>query len=374
MNKHFSNIFGVTSLSFILASALLATNYESYLESWDSGWQTVMQGMPPTPSTSTTSYDGVILDIAFASYTFPGLNGIQFNSVSSDTQTVINYVHAQNGLAKISYGGASYAGPNYFISQTSGWPNNIPSLVSGVTDVVTSYGFDGVDFDIEDSLPGGTTAQDFANSLFSFLTQIRAALPNKIISLTIPGQGWGTYWEYLAKQVAGANTVDCINFMEYDIWVGAPSYAEQIEADLTTYLAPTTTSPAPNYSPGWGIPPKLIQIGLMPGNDDTSQFLSVADAQTLTITAIDLGLYGIMTWDLNRDGGTDPVPSLEGASPYAYTNAIREIIFNPEEATLALSHIPRSHISRYRSRNKRAHMGIKPFERQAPPPHGAPSN
>lgn len=144
-----ASICGLVSQNTQLEGSLI---YETYLESWDSGWNSAMTGLPPTPSTSPTTYDDVTLDIAFASYTFPGLNGVQFSDPTGDTNDVINYVHSQNGKAKISYGGASYAGPNYFISQTAGWPDNISSLVAGVSSVVTSYGFDGVDFDIEDPL------------------------------------------------------------------------------------------------------------------------------------------------------------------------------------------------------------------------------
>lgn len=319
----FCFIFSLLGQDFLVGQSV---NYETYLESWDPLWSNALQGMPPCPSENSTTYDGVTLDIAFASYTFPGLNGVQFSGGTADAKTVVDFIHSQNGRVKISYGGASYAGPNYFISQTAGWPNNIPDLVAGVVDVVNSYGFDGVDFDIEDVLPSGSTAQQFADELFSFLSQMRQALPDKIISLTIPGQGWGTYWQYLAQSVSAAKTVNCISFMEYDIWVGAGSLSEQIQADLVTYEASPNTSPAPNYSPGWGIPASMIQLGLMPGYDDTWQFLTISDAETLTDYAVKTGLFGVMTWDLDRDAGTNPFPSLEGAPPYAYSEEIRETI------------------------------------------------
>ena len=343
--------------------------YETYLESWDTGWNAALTGLPPTTSGSPTTYNDVTLNIAFASYTFPGLNGVQFSNPATDTTTVINYVNAQGGKVKISYGGASYAGPNYFISHTYGWPNNISALASGVADVVTSYNFEGVDFDIEDPLPTGSTSDEFANQLFTFLTQVRGALPDKIISLTIPGQGWGTYWKILAQMVAEAGTVDYINFMEYDIWIGAASYPEQIKADIVTYTSPTNTSPAPNYTVGWGIPFKMVQLGLMPGNDDTSQFLTVSDAEDLTTYAISNSLFGVMTWDLNRDAGTNPVPSLNGASPYAYSNAIRNLLYSQallkdKSKVIKVNKLNRS--------KKKARMRRPPFDRNAPPLHGAP--
>lgn len=377
MIKHLRNFLFLCFLgSFSFEEGLLATTstYETYLESWDGQWESAMTGLPPTPSTSPTSYNNVILNIAFASYTFPGLNGVQFPDVTADTQQVINYVHSQNGRVKISYGGASYAGPNYFISQTQGWPDNIPSLVSGVTEVVNSYGFDGVDFDIEDPLPAGTTAQQFADQLYTFLSGVRQALPEKIISLTIPGQGWNTYWEILAKQVAATNTVNYINFMEYDIWIGASSYVAQIEADIITYTSPTNTNPAPNYAPGWGIPANLIQLGLMPGNDDGGQYLSLSDANTLTLFAITEGLVGVMTWDLDRDAGTNPTPPL-GTPPYAYSNEIRDTLYAPpQDALQATDPAINTQEESHRHGHHRHQTEPAKFKRQLPPLHGAPGN
>lgn len=338
--------------------------YETYLESWDSKWQQVINGLPSTPVSSPTHYNNVILDVAFASYTFPGLNGVQFSNPNVDTEAVINFVRSQNGKIKISYGGASYAGPNYFISQTAGWPDNIPYLVEGVKNVVTSFNFDGVDFDIED--PAQTDAEKFSDQLFDFLKQIRNALPDKMISLTIPAQGWGTYWKLLAQKVAKANTVDYINFMEYDIWINSSlTYRAQIEADILTYTSPTGTFPGPNFSEGWGIPESMIQLGLMPGSDDTNQFLSLEDTKALTQYVISKGLVGIMTWDLNRDAGIiDPL------NPYKYSNAIREIL-TTRIFFMNFSFLTSKQKHQIHSR-KKARKHKPPFERQSPPLHGAP--
>lgn len=378
--------------------SLFGFTYETYLESWDSQWSKALTGLPPIPTGASTTYDGVVLDVAFASYNFPGLNGLQFGN-ASDVNTVIDYVHSQNGKAKISYGGASYADPGvsfYFITQTPGWPNNIPDLATGVAQVVNSYGFDGVDFDIEDANPStASERQQLADQLFSFLQQVRAALPNKTISLTIPGQGWGTYWQLLAQDVAAAKTVDYINFMEYDIWVNTPAavtYANQIKADIITYTSSVNEYPGPNYSQGWGIPASMIQLGLMPGYDDIGNFLSVSDAQTLTQFAISNGLFGVMTWDLNRDAGTDPNPSLDGASPYAYSNAIRNVMYLQGTNGIVFPQLGQSDnkaqtfLKTKKNQSKKASIALKKkkinrriakrrrllFIRQLPPLHGAP--
>ncbi|MEM7175114.1 MAG: glycoside hydrolase family 18 protein [Chlamydiota bacterium] len=319
--------FGALALSFFLRADFI---YETYLESWDPKWQIALEGMPPVAANSSNSYEGVVLDIAFAEYKFPGLNGVQFSDMPNDVQTVVSYVQDRGGKVKISYGGASSALGTYYISATVGWPSNIATLANNIKAVVNDHNFDGVDFDIEDPQPSQYSAATFAQQLFNFLTAVRAQLPNKIITATIPGQAWGTYWELLAQQLANdpnhPKAVDSINFMEYDLWIGSSTLEEQVLADLQTYTGATNTIPGSNGTPGWGIPANRIQLGLMPGNDDRSQFLSVSNAGFLTSHAVSLGLVGVMTWDLNRDSGTNPIPSLEGAAPYAYSEAIRSAL------------------------------------------------
>lgn len=387
MKKRLSSLFlGIHLLSShsICQSAI---NYETYLESWDGSynnpptWQKVLEGFG---NGASNSYVGVTLNIAFASYTCPAASsgsitatGLSFSSLSNIT-TIVDYVHSHGGKVKLAYGGASYAypcAPNYFISQTTGWPGNAQTLANGIISTIQTYGFDGVDFDIEDpNLSNDPTVQQtFANELITFLGYVRAGLPNSIISLTIPAQGWNTYWYYLATQAANTPClVNCINFMEYDIWVNgslSQGYPEQIAADITTYTSATTTSPAPNYSPGWGIPIQMIQIGLMPGNDDISDNLTVNGASSLASLAQDSGAFGVMTWDLDRDAGYgDPkmTPSVTYPS-YSYSIAIQEALANPQP--ISNFHFTPNLVSRSRSVSVQT-----PFIPQSPPQHGAPSN
>lgn len=373
--KIFSRVLcALTAISGVAHT--LPLNYETYLESWDSGWQSALQNLPPGPNgTTATSYQNVTLNVCFAAYVFPGLNGLQFST--SDVTTAVNFVHTHGGKARISFGGASYAQPwypNYFISQTEGWPGNASSLASGVLSVVSTYNLDGVDFDIEDPQPSGVTAQQFAGQLITFLQYVRAGLPaGKTMSITVAGQGWNTYVQYLTQGVAAIpGLVDYINFMEYDIWVNSAlpqGYPEQISADLTTYTSPTTESPAPNYAPGWGIPESLIQLGLMPGNDDIGNVLTLDDAQSLSQLVVDQNYVGVMTWDLDRDAGTDPNPPTN-ESPYAYSNEIRSVIGVSEDTAAAVEKAKPYH--EHRMRNQRYAPFQSPFIRQPVPPHGAP--
>lgn len=326
--------------------------YESYLESWDTNWEEVLTQMPAVPDTSALRYEGVCLHIAFVSYMLPGLNGLQFADPYSDACAVLRFVRDQGGTAKLSYGGA-----NYYMSQTQGWPENIPELALEVAEIVDCLGFLGVDFTIEDPLPEGKTALQFAQELHTFLQQVRVALPSEEISITIPGQGWDTYWQYLAQMVAEDHTVDYIRMMEYDLWIGASSYPAQIVGDLLTYTSSPLACVAPNYAPGWGIPSSMIQLGLMPGVDDIGNVLSLEQAKALTQAVISMGIYGVMTWDLDRDAGFDP--------PYSYSQEIRNTLYRSEGLPMEGT-VLRGKEYRMRSVESR-------FERQEPPPHGAPS-
>jgi len=365
-------------------------SYETYLESWDSQWQTVMQNLPDTPA-GTPNYQGTTLDIAFAAYLFPNseVQGTQFQNPNSDIATIISFVHGQGGKVKLSYGGASYAlpaYPNYFISQTTangGWPNNMQYLAGGVINAIQkNYGtnnnplyLDGVDFDIEDPQPA-YSAQDFAQDLYNFLALVRAGLPDKTISLTIPGQGWNTYWEIIAKLASqDGGPVDSVNFMEYDIYITPGySYAEQIFGDIVTYTSLPNVAPAPNWTPGWGIDPRKVQLGLMPANDDLGNNLTVSNAENLASVAATSNkfgkpLYGVMTWCLNRDALTDlnpntvNNPSTLTLPPYQYSNAIRSTLNKPK---------PLFKMVRNQFRKRKVAIFPSPFQRQPPPPHGFP--
>lgn len=419
--KIFTTCFALAFGHYVQA----ASNYEAYLESWDSNWQTALQGLPPGPNgSSSDSYNNVTLDMAFAAYLFTAPSGYPSNGANlygfqfenfSDVANVIQFVQSHKGKAKISFGGASYAAPfypNYFISQTTaagGWPNNIDYLAQNVAGIVNyNYGsadnplkLDGVDFDIEDPQPAtinnfSYSAQDFADDLMVFLTKVRQQIDaDRKISITIPAQGWGQYWQYLAQKCNDATTVvngqtvqvvDYINFMEYDIWVNpeidAPNqedrYAKQIIADLVTYTSSTAESPPSNWAPGWGLNPAKIQLGLMPANDDTGQNMTVANAGKLasisTQNEFGAPLYGIMIWDLDRDALTDlnpntsTNPSTLPSTPYTFSQTIREALANPGSPNKLLRFL---HLTG--KKKARCHFSFPSLsQRRFPPMHGAP--
>lgn len=389
--------FVVLALCAGVISEATLKNYETYVESWDSQYQNAYQGLVTNSSSEYQTYEGVSLNVCFAAYLFTsgssggynyapgpsGLNGTQFNfsgntygNQDPTVSDIITYVHTHgNGKVKVSFGGNSYAipfAPSYFISQTAAWgTSNNPdydTLVNGVVNVVTTLGLDGVDFDIEDPLPQQSTATQFASQLTTFLQKVREGLPGYEITLTIPAQAWGQYWQYLAQNVASLGIVNAINFMEYDIWINpdlSTGYSGQIEADIITYTSPTTESPPPNWAPGWGISPSIVQVGVMPGNDDLQNNLTPTDAQTVAQFALDDGLYGVLMWDIDRDSNYDqtPTPWIGSNPAYQYSNIIRDVLFSNDPAiNLTLTAPVRRRFIPYRL----------PISHKSPPAMGSP--
>ncbi len=196
--------------------------------------------------------------------------------------------------------------------------------VSGVlTYFQNQYGIDfsGVDLDVE-------SASNSEANVSSFIQDLRNNIGSgKILSLTIPAQGWSGFYHDLATDPNVVNAVDSFQFMEYDIWVGADSLEDQIKADILTYTGQAgTPAPPPNNSTTcWGLPPSKVHLGLMPGPDDQNQILTPQAAEDLTQFAKDQGLGGVMIWSEDRDAGTDNSPPT-GYPAFTFSNDILNIL------------------------------------------------
>lgn len=204
-------------------------------------------------------------------------------------------------------------------------PQDASHLAAQVSGVLTyfqnAYGinFSGVDLDIE-------AATNTETNVAAFIQDLRSNLgANKIISLTIPGQAWTGFYRDLATDPIVKASVDSYQFMEYDIWNGSDSFEDQIKADIGTYIgASGAPAPSPNGSQTcWGLPPSKIHLGLMPGNDDEREYLSLQAAQDLAQFAKDQGLGGIMIWDSDRDAGTS---GNTGNPPFTYSQDILAVL------------------------------------------------
>jgi len=277
-------------------------SFTTYLESWSKPLTIVNQmiaGGALTPSSR--------LVLAFASFNFTSqsyIPGLQ-NMSLSDVQTLTNLVHSRGARISLSIGGATYPFLNSDLYDQPG------VLATNIDAILTQCGFDGVDFDIEDSY--AAVPQDFAQKAAAVINSLRALNAGLYISLTTPAQAWssGMYQQSLLNY-----TYDSINAwqpMEYDLWIApataAPataSYVDQIKSDINYYIK------------SWSVQPSKLILGLMPGPDDMGHNLSLQDALNLTSFSQATGLQGIMTWDANLDAA-----GRDQNAPFAYMMGIQ---------------------------------------------------
>ena len=276
------------------------TSYSTYITYWDSDPYSQVQDM----INQNVILPKTRLLLAFASFNFsspdyiPGLGTLTIQQL----QQLTALVHTTQAKISLSIGGATYpfAGSDLY-SQPG-------VLASNINNMLNVCGFDGVDFDIEDS--AATVPSDFANQAASLINTIRSLNPTMLLTLTTAAQAWApnTYQLPLLNLTIGNLTA--WQPMEYDLWIDPNvTYSQQIQSDIQYYL---TT---------WGVSPSKLILGLMPGNDDKSNDLTLQDALHLTTFAKEKGLQGVMTWDANNDG-----KGCDGNAPYAYSIGIQRIL------------------------------------------------
>jgi len=239
--------------------------------------------------------------LAFASFNFISTQYIPgFGSVTMDeVKQITALVHSAGAYISLSIGGATYPFHNSDLYTLPG------DLATNINGVISSVGFDGVDFDIEDlstSVPA-----NFATQTASLINTLRSLNPSLYITLTTAAQAWtaGLYQQPLLNMTIG--NLNAWQPMEYDLWIDAnKTYVEQIQYDLNYYM---TT---------WGVPPNKIILGLMCGQDDTDHVLMLQDALNITEFATDQLLKGVMIWDANIDSR-----GCAGNAPYAYSMGIQ---------------------------------------------------
>jgi len=259
--------------------------------------------------------------LAFASFNFestsyiPGING---GITISDVQTIVNYVHSVGSKISLSIGGATYPFTGSSLYNRPG------DLANNINQVLSTCGFDGVDFDIEDYYEN--VPSNFAIQSASLINTLRSLNSKLYITLTTPAQAWsaGCYQQNLLNLTIGA--INAWQPMEYDLWIqNGSSYYDQIQWDINYYLET------------WSVTPNKIILGLMPGSDDIGHDLSLQDALNLTTMSKNSGLQGIMTWDANIDS-TGP----DGNAPYAYSLGIQSIL----NKTTLFNNSMKSHLSK----------------------------
>jgi chitinase len=250
--------------------------------------------------------DNTRIVLAFASFNFSSTTYIPgFGNISMDeVKKITDLVHSNGGKISLSIGGATY--PFY----GSDLYNRPGDLASNINQILNRCGFDGVDFDIEDSYQN--VPSDFSNNAASLINTLKSLNNNLYITLTTAAQAWavGCYQQQLINLTIG--NLSAWQPMEYDLWIDPSSnYYNQIIYDINFYLNT------------WSVPSNKIILGLMPGNDDMNHDLTLQNALNLTSYAINKNLLGVMTWDANIDGN-----GVNGNAPYAYSMGIQSLLNN----------------------------------------------
>lgn len=275
-------------------------SYTTYVTTWGNDPLTQVNDM--INKNVITSSTRIVL--AFASFNFSSTDYIPgFGSISiAETQQIVNLVHSKGGKISLSVGGATYP---FYGSDLYILPGN---LASNINAVLIKCGFDGVDFDIEDS--AGNVPSNFANNAASLINTLKSINSGLYITLTTAAQAWATgcYQQNLINMTIG--NLDAWQPMEYDLWIESGStYANQIQYDINFYLS------------SWGVSPSKMILGLMPGKDDIGRDLTLQDALNSTSFAMQKGMKGVMTWDADIDGA-----GVDGNAPYAYSMGIQSML------------------------------------------------
>ena len=289
----------------------MSKTYTTYVTTWGNNPLVQIQDM----INKSVLQNNTRVVLAFASFNFDTVTYIPgFGNISIDqVKQITTLVHSHGGKISLSVGGATYPFAGSDLYSRPG------DLASNINIVLTTCGFDGVDFDIEDSYL--SVPEDFSNSAASLINTLKSLNNNLYITLTTAAQAWATgcYQQQLINLTIG--NLSAWQPMEYDLWVDpASDYYNQIQYDIYYYLNT------------WSVPPSKIILGLMPGNDDTKKDLTLQNALNLTSFAVNNNLLGVMTWDANIDSN-----GVDGNAPYAYSMGIQSLLRSSNTSLLVVS-------------------------------------
>jgi len=244
----------------------------------------------------------------------PGIDNMSTDDVISliDTLQALYKTHKKKDdqddkdCAKVSL---SIGGKYHFAN--SELYNKPAELANNINELVTKFRFDGVDFNMGDSLP---VPSDFVNNVSLLINTLRSINPKLYITLTTGAQAWvpGNYEPELIK-----NTIDSINAWqakEHDLYVfDFENYIKQIYYDINYYVNT------------WKINPNKTIIVLRPGidntgNDNDKHKLSLSNALDITKFAKEKNYQGICLWSSYIDS-----KGCDGNDPNMYSIEIKTI-------------------------------------------------
>jgi chitinase len=194
------------------------------------------------------------------------LNSSENSLTPSACNTLVSTVHGAGRQALICLGGAS--SETAFLSATT--PQNLPVLVSNVTNFMATYGYDGVDIDWEPYYSGDT--QQYTNFVNSLHTALSRFSSHKLITIAAPAYpSYGDVPTAEALMFASIqNELDQINLMTYDLsgpyagwvsWFNSPIYDGGYVFPNTSELVPSING-AVSYFITNGVVASRLAVGL----------------------------------------------------------------------------------------------------------------
>lgn len=278
----------------------MSKTYTTYVTTWNKDPLSQIQDMID----KSVLINNTRIVLAFASFNFSSTSYIPgFGNISMDeVRKITTLVHGSNGKISLSIGGATYPFYNSDLYTRPG------DLANNINQILVNCGFDGVDFDIEDSYQN--VPSNFATTAASLINTLKNLNPGLYITLTTAAQAWATgcYQQQLLNLTIG--NLSAWQPMEYDLWIDPSSdYYSQIQYDINFYMN------------DWSVSSNKIILGLMPGNDDMGRILTLQNALNLTSFSKDKNLLGVMTWDANIDS-----KGVDGNAPYAYSMGIQSLL------------------------------------------------
>ena len=195
---------------------------------------------------------------------------------------------------------------------------NQSSLQAAYQSVISHYGVNHIDFDIEGAAIADTASID---RRFKAIKGLENANPGLNVSVTIPVLETGPdYWgsAFLANAAANGVRLDIINAMTMDYGHAVANMATAAETAAAGTLSAAKAA---------GLNVSYANIGITPmigNNDSAGEVVSEANAQTIVNWAHSNGIGRLAFWSIGRDqpcagGGVSPNCSGIGGSALDFT-------------------------------------------------------
>jgi chitodextrinase len=314
-----------TSVLAMFSAAVVAAGAGALVLAANAVSAATLYGVAPYVDLSANSagmLDSAITQAGLKSYTAAfvigsGCTPIWGDSLDINSSTVnAKIARAQSEGAKtvISFGGAGGIELAQSCTDTS-------SLAAAYQSVITKYGVDHIDFDVE----GAAIADSGSiNRRFQAINTLEATNPGLNVSVTIPvlqsgPDGNGTAFLRAAK--ANGTRIDIVNIMTMDYGGAvADMGAAAISAAQGTVAAASSVWPGFGYAK-LGITPMIGQ------NDQAGEIFTIANAQALVNFANTNGVGRLAFWSVGRDqpcaggagGGASPNCSSISQSALQFT-------------------------------------------------------